>query len=64
MTDIIPICQYCKVPLLRWGWYFEETEPVMYWYAFCCDKKRANLHQPELNIGTYLVVLPRGATHG
>jgi hypothetical protein len=68
MTDIIPICKYCNVPLLRWGWYFEESEPVMYWYAFCCDLASsehygaANLPEPAL--GPFIIVLPRGTLRG
>ena len=37
---LIPSCRNCGAPLLRWGWYESEYEPVEYWYCLDCDRAK------------------------
>jgi hypothetical protein len=68
MMGVIPKCKYCGCNMIRWGWYFDPEHPVYYWYAFCCDLRSSHgealCNRNELELNTFLVVLPEGTMEG
>ena len=63
---IIPKCIHCGEPLKRWGWYWEPTEPVAYWYAMCEDLYWDGVYRrmDALPLTAFIRVLPPGTEVG
>lgn len=37
MQYIPPCCPTCSTRLLRWSWFEQPKEPLVYWYCLACD---------------------------
>ena len=60
----VPVCKHCGKRLLRWGWYAEPTEPVLYWYCLSCDLWRDIRAGREAPLTAFIRVLPPGTEVG